>query len=170
VWLVVGCDQFVGLPPHIAKVFLNATLYPNFTGTSQWASEGAFTNQSQAINFPWQLIFVPNSRVQHMLPEQYAYNTTAGYFEQLLPPALSVAGELLYWVFAVDRPGEEAFLIGELTATTDFYRSDFGDRQLFFKHTRTSATQHIQARAQPASTLDSLITHHYCLLPLCLVQ
>ena len=92
----------------------------------------------QAILFPWQLIFVPNSRIQQMLPQHYPYSTSAEYYEQLLYPSLSVAGELLYYVFALDRPGEQAFLVGDLLATTNFYRSDFGDRKLFFKHTRTS--------------------------------
>ena len=135
--------QFVALPPAIIAKFLSVTQYPNFTGTSQWASTGTFTrNSSQPILFPWQLIFVPNSRVQQMLPEHHTYTTSTEYYDQLLPPALSVAGELLYYVFALDRPGEQAFLVGDVVATTEFYRSDFGDRKLFFKHTRTSAAQH----------------------------
>ena len=138
---LIAVHQVIALPPAIVGAFNVVSIYPNFTGTSQWASEGVFdSNVTEPILFPWQLIFVPNSRVQQMLPEQYSYTSSAGYSEQLLHPSLAGVGELLYHVFALDRPGEQAFLIGELTATSNFHRSNFGDRKLFFKHTATSDT------------------------------
>ena len=154
--------QFVALPQAILTKFETVTSYPNFTGTSQLAyvrhpdeqqlnlsarmhsihtqsCVALLTEPALSLCWcsPWQLVFVPNPVVQRALPEHYAYSSSAGYYEQFLPPAVDITGLVMYFVYAVDLPGEEAAYLGALRATTPFYRSDFGDRTLFFKHTRT---------------------------------
>ena len=78
---------------------------------------------------------MPNPEVQVQLAVNYSYDSSASYYAQLLPPSFQPSGAVLYYVYAVDLPGQQSFHLGHLRALSSFYRSDFGDRALFFKHT-----------------------------------
>ena len=73
-----------------------------------------------------------------MLPLQYPYTTSAEYYTQLLPPAFDPTDLPLYFVYSLDLPTTPtASYLGLIRATTPFFRSSFGDKRLFFKHTIT---------------------------------
>ena len=86
---------------------------------------------------PWQIIAVPSTVVQRMLLVHYPYSTSAQYYQQLLPPLFDATDLPLYYLYTLDLPHQRTQYLGHLTATTPFYRSDFGDLDLWFKHTIT---------------------------------
>lgn len=130
-------NQFVAAPLNIQQRFGTVTGYPNFTGNSAFAYESS--NSSAKINFPWQLIYVPNPDMQKLFPEHFRYNNNAEFYSQFLSPLFQMpAGEpILYHVHAVDKPGDMSFYIGDIRMKSPFVRSEFGDKTLFFKHTIT---------------------------------
>ena len=70
-----------------------------------------------------------------MLPLSYPYATSAEYYQQLLPPHFDPRHLPLYFLYTLDLPHQTAQHLGHLSCTSAFHTSDFGDVDLFFKHT-----------------------------------
>jgi hypothetical protein len=63
----------------------------------------------QPTNFPWQLIWVPDTYLQAAFPLKFPYSTAEGYFDQMLPPLFNTrkGGQRAYGLWAVDKPREQ---------------------------------------------------------------
>ena len=71
-------------------------------------------------------------------PSFFSYDSSEDNFRQLTEmKEFDLTGRAVFAVYALDMPGERAFPIGEVRATSKFHTSDFGDRGLFFRHTTT---------------------------------
>jgi len=77
------------------------------------------------FKFPFQLVFEPTLR--NTLPDAFKED-----FQVTL--ARIPSGTHLYKVHAIAEPGAERVHIGDLVMTSEFVKSYFGDRYLFFKH------------------------------------
>jgi len=84
------------------------------------------------LSFPFRLQFHPNTTLHNALPDTW----TGTEFEDQLAKIIT-SGAHLYDVYAQDNPNDESLqLIGKLYSKGFTTRSMFGDKTLFYQHTR----------------------------------
>jgi len=115
----------------LRKKFLSASDYPPFTGLSELARYDENGNSGK-MSFPFRLHFHPNITLHNALPDSWTGNGFETQINRLVIP-----GRHLYDVYAQSSPTQEKLtLIGKLYARSYSTTSYFGDKSLFFQHTR----------------------------------
>ncbi len=82
------------------------------------------------LRVPYKIIFVPTDKAK----SQYEPHKTGDFRDAL---GHMKVGTVLYVILATDRssaPDSQAVEIGKVKLASAFIASEFGDRQLFFKH------------------------------------
>jgi hypothetical protein len=116
----------------LRRAFATASDFPVFSGLSNLA---AYNEDGTAVStpvFPFRLHFHPTTFYHKELPDNY---TGTPYEDQLLK--VVKLDSVLYEVYAQTTPfSEELVLIGKVVTTGAPSRSFFGDKTLFYQHTR----------------------------------
>jgi len=113
--------------------FSTASGFPVFTGLSNIAAYEENGNNQSKIAFPFRLHFHPNTTLHNLLPDTW----TGTEFEDQLIKILFPSGIHMYDVYAQDTPfSENLQLIGKVFSNGYATRSLFGDKTLFYEHTR----------------------------------
>lgn len=105
--------RFVKDPLHVAAEPLGV-----------WTPEGAVIKDSRA---PYQIIFKPAGIVK------IAEDTSDDFRTEL---ARVAPGTKLYEVYGREKDSQDLVRIGALYTTSEIIASDYGDKQLFFQHSR----------------------------------
>ena len=109
----------------LAKKFATGTPFVQYCGLSDFAKFGQDGKEVSNLKFPFQLVFEPTLRNNY--PDTYQKD-----FQEILGEIPS--GTHIYKVHAIAEPGSERVHIGDLVMTSQFSKSYFGDRYLFFRH------------------------------------
>ena len=112
----------------LEKKFSEATPYTSQMGLKDMATYGQDgKDYSNNLKFPYKLIFRPTTEATAMGTD---------YWKQNFLPQLEAipTGMDLYHVFATDGPTSMPVNIGKLVVKTQFTRSKWGDKDLFFRH------------------------------------
>jgi len=109
--------------------FSTASKFPTMVGMKEMASFDENGNAESKPNFPYQLVLRPKKDIS----ERYTDYYSGSYLDQIAEIQSNVD---LFDVLAVKSPGDTPTLIGRLTTIGRAISSEFGDRYLFFKHSR----------------------------------
>ncbi len=110
--------------------FSGATPYTGMMGLKDMARyDQNGKDWSNSLKIPYKLVFKPDSDIQSKFTDYWSGN----FLDQLesIPK-----GSVIYQVYASETPMSEPFQIGRLVSTTNFTKSKFGDKDLFFRHGR----------------------------------
>jgi len=116
----------------LRRKFSTATDYPPFTGLSLLAKYDENGNTASSLAFPFRLHFHPNATLHYALPDNYTGIDFETQLSKIIRP-----GQHVYDVYAQATPfKEDLTLIGKIYARSNPTTSNFGDKSLFFQHTR----------------------------------
>jgi len=113
--------------------FSEASDWPVFIGLSDFAKYDESGRNYSIPKFPFRLIFHPVTSVRNSFSDA----PTAAPFQTVLAQKLQLGP--VYWVYAQDQPTDtqdKFVLIGRIDLTTPASTSLFGDKYLFFQHSR----------------------------------
>jgi hypothetical protein len=119
----------------LQKAFEKASKWPTFLGSkpmAQYDQAGTYFNDDK-VNYPFRLVFHPVTAV-HQTGMSSAPSNDDQYFVKALQDKFFGP---LYTVYAQDSPdSDQLVLIGQLNQRTAFTGSQYGDKDLFFQHSR----------------------------------
>lgn len=128
-------DISMALKDTFLGAFRKVTNQPLMLGTSLFAEATQEGVGVDAPDFPFALVFKPNSRLRRVECEFNDFMT------QLRSVGQQFKGQMLYEVYAVhdpwySRPSGRPDIqhIGSMILDDGFYTSQFGDSELFFRH------------------------------------
>lgn len=112
----------------LEKKFSQATPYTSQMGLKDMATyDQDGNNYSNNLRFPYKLIFRPTNESQSLYPDYWV--------ENFLPQLEKIpVGLTLYDVLALEGPRTNPVKIGSLVVKLKFTRSNWGDKNLFFRH------------------------------------
>lgn len=84
-------------------------------------------NEEANVIFPFKLVFKPAENLRNKLTDEFSLT----FFEQMNQVNTE---DVLYEVFAMEKPGVELVKIGKIVMKSPFIPSEFGDKHLFFQH------------------------------------
>jgi len=116
----------------LRRKFSSASDYPAFVGLSDLAKYDENGTPASKVSFPFRLHFHPNTTLHYSIPDTYTGMTTEYQLSKLLTP-----NHHLYDVYAQATPfSDQLTLIGRIYTRSYATTSYFGDKTLFFQHTR----------------------------------
>jgi len=135
-----------------AKLFASVSNYTEFIGVSQLAKFDKHGKEFTSPVFPFRLVFHPTTELHNMfVAGTPTPNWWDPYVEALTEP------RTMYEIYAVVNPEDtnaDFVHIGTIETTTGFTTSTFGDKKLFFQHTRFEDDLVYKPEwAQPASEI-----------------
>jgi hypothetical protein len=112
-----------------SKKFEQATPYVGRIGIKTWAQydEKGREVEASKMKVPFKLYFRPGKAIKSKFPETYQDEFT----KQL---STIPVGTIIYDVYAVPKPHEDAVKVGSFKTKSLFWTSKFGDKDLFFQH------------------------------------
>jgi len=115
--------------------FAEASVWPLMTGVSDFARYDQNGERTFSPVFPYRLIFHPTTAIHNSFPD-----TPQEPAEEVLARGLSQPQDL-YYVYAVPSPDdqynqEKWVKIATIAITSSAKTSNFGDKSLYFRHTR----------------------------------
>jgi len=129
----LSCDDITGSTKLLFMKFKTASNWPTMVGLSQLALYDEDGIIADPPAYPYQLWLVPNSNLTAAYPDAPSSDPDKTLASQLA--ALPI-GTSLYSIWALQNPWNAAELIGGLQTTSNFTTSKWGDKNLFFQHTR----------------------------------
>jgi hypothetical protein len=128
------CSDVHGSLKLLYDKFSTASSWPTTVGLSQLAAFDENGVRASSPRYPYQLWLVPNPDLTAAYPDQPA----PGWTDQTLANQLNQipVGTILYSIYALENPWDSAELIGYLQTTSFFTTSMWGDKNMFFEHTR----------------------------------
>jgi hypothetical protein len=118
---------------ELRKTFAKASAYPVMIGLSDLAQVDQNGMNITTPRFPFRLVFHPVTSLHRAFPD-----TPQTPFEEVLAAGLTNPGPM-YEIYAQDQPQDEqsSFIhIGSIVTTSPAQTSYFGDKYMFFQHTR----------------------------------
>jgi len=134
------------------STFGKASQWPTLLGLSDFARWDEDGNEEAEPNFPFRLVFHPSTAVHTLFPSGPQQGDTyfIDQFEQQLRPGL------IYHVYAQATPlSDDVDYIGDLIATSKFSGSNYGDKDMFYQHTRMEAD--IALRPEWKDPMDQIL-------------
>jgi len=119
----------------LIKKFSEASKWPTMLGLSNMAKWDEKGNEASNIDFPFRLVFHPTAEMHTKFPDTPVKDNQY-YIKQL--EQMGVVGKL-YDVYVQHSPSDDASdltKIGEVIQTGSFTGTRYGDKTLFFQHTR----------------------------------
>jgi len=114
--------------------FSTASAFPVFLGLNGIAAYDESGDNSSKLAFPFRLHFHPNTTLHNLLPDTW---TGTDFEDQIIKIIYPAENFHLYDVYAQDTPyGDDLQLIGKVYSKAPVTRSKFGDKGLFYEHTR----------------------------------
>jgi len=128
------CSDVHGSLKLLYDKFRTASQWPTTVGLLQLAEFDENGVKADPPRYPFQLWLVPNPDLTNAYPDQ----PIPGWSDQTLASQLRAipAGTVLYTIYGVENPHETAEVIGYLQTSSAFTTSMWGDKDLFFEHTR----------------------------------
>ena len=113
--------------------FKTASKWPTILGLSELARHDDAGVQYFPA-FPFQLWFVPNDDLRRAYPDEPA----PGWSDLTLAEQLSEIqpGTVVYTIYGLQDPTSEPEVLGYLRTTGKFTTTYWGDKNMFFQHTR----------------------------------
>jgi len=116
----------------LRQKFLTATDFAPFIGLNPVSQYDENGNGVSKLSFPFRLHFHPNISLHNAFPDDYTNVEYEYQLSKVIKP-----GQHLYDVYAQATPfREDLTLIGKLYARSNPTSSNFGDKSLFFQHSR----------------------------------
>jgi len=119
----------------LIKQFKTASKWPTMLGLSSMAKFDEQGNESSSPDFPFRIVFHPTAEMHTKFPDT-AVKDNEYYIKQL--EQMGVVGKL-YDVYVQDSPFDDVSdltKIGEVIQTGSFTGTKYGDKTMFFQHTR----------------------------------
>jgi hypothetical protein len=115
------------------KILAKASEWPAYLGSSDLALIDALGTVEEKPEFPFRIIFHPTKAIHTMFPDEPQKGP-----QYYIPQLEKIPVGTIYEVFVQEFPSSDAVTgpIGRVDLLDKFVRTKFGDRDLFFQHTR----------------------------------
>lgn len=116
----------------LGERFSEVSKYVTSIGFKEWSQYKSDGSQVKGeISYPFRLDFIANEDVKKMFKDDYSEANDFKTILKSLEP-----GTPIFTIFAIDKPGCAPVKIGSITLSSTPTTSKFGDRNLFFRHSK----------------------------------